>query len=930
MANTLTPAQRNLVIETLDLDKACNYSRLEYYLKQIISGRDVTFETRSDQPFVVSSQEAWSIIVPWAQGEGSLPIGDRKDLFNMRSRATKLLDYLQTNVSGKTAEAAASYQLILDQANTKIAPVLPSQDPQDYNIQKIYSLRRLQTDILQAGIIGKIYTNLEKSKILAGVPAESRNYVLRMFAASSQSFRYNPAIPTENFTPEKIHQLLLHTPGVKDVNSIIRLFYSNAAKEDIQNIVETIEGSIREYGETKYQKEMEIQRNLTALSPSLDSVSYLVNSIDIHATSAEKIKLIRSLKSQIINSASSNHQSGDSLLKAALQSAGFPEASAAAYKSLLPYLEELEIKQRHLLLGADLSDHDSRLLATKNLAKEIGVSLDTPWYTQKELDKVTAKLTGGKSLQEVFDLEYAKGNGANLLILTELSDLMGKHQDYKIYHDALSGNLWYQSRDIWDKGMGRFQAVKQPIDRFTGKLWAGYNKIDDVIFSPIDNLSKWWEKQQDKRPWLNPFKLVSDKWTGYQSNIALKIHTWAIGVSASSWFGKSGFAGHIADFTEGFTKNHGDWGSAGSFFFKRKWGNTLDWATKTFTKHKDFTGLKVSIANTIWNGFSKIAPGLSAKMMAGSLAKVITTFLAGELTLGATIAIQVGWEAIKAGFSSIVKFVKDVLSGNSANLYGTIPLVLGSLFLAINTALGGIPALLVISYKLLKVALKMIWDLFLALLVLSALVTVGIVTFFTLVWYDLISPTFHLDSNLTEIVAPVICDQSSSSSSSTSSSSSAAAAMCIVETLQKCSLNPLTSSLLNGTAWKCALAALAKPQVAEAIYNSTLHNNYFQCVGFVAATAAWIGKPISQINACSYVNNAPSGFKYISGTGGISVGDFFVIGSSNCANDSPGHIGVVCGISGVIIKACDANYSVAGGVRSDGQFAKSQITGYLK
>jgi hypothetical protein len=111
------------------------------------------------------------------------------------------------------------------------------------------------------------------------------------------------------------------------------------------------------------------------------------------------------------------------------------------------------------------------------------------------------------------------------------------------------------------------------------------------------------------------------------------------------------------------------------------------------------------------------------------------------------------------------------------------------------------------------------------------------------------------------------------------------------------------------------------PQVAEAIYNSTFHNNYFQCVGLVAATAAWIGKPISQINACSYVNNAPPGFKYFSGTGGIGVGDFFVIGSSGCANDSPGHIGVVCGVSGVIITACDANYGVAGGVRSDGQFA---------
>lgn len=930
MANKPTTAQQNRIIESLNLDKAANYSRLEYYLKQIASGRDVTFETRSDQPFAVPAQEAWDIIRAWAQDEGNLPVGDRKDLFNLRSRATKLLDYLQTNVSGKTAEAAASYQLILDQAKNKITPTFPSQDPQDYNHQKIYSLRRIQMDILQAGAIGKIYTNLEKSKILAGVPVGSRNYVLRMFAAGSQNFRYNPSNSMENFTPEKIHQLLLHTPGIKDVNSIIRLFYSNAAKEDIKNIVETIESSIHEYGEFKYQKEMEMQRNLTTFSPSLSTVSYLVNNIDIHATPAEKIKLIRSLKSQIVGSASTSHRSGNDLLVAALKSAGFPvpeDINTSVYKSLIPYLEELEVKERHLLLGSELSDHDSRLLATKKLTEEIGVGLDTPWYTKKELDQVTAKIAGNKSLQEAFDLEFAKGDAANLLVLTELSDLMGKHRDYQIYHDAISGNLWYKARDLWSLGVGNFQAAKQPLDRFTGKLWAGYNKVDDILFSPVDKLGKWWEKQQELRPWLDPLKLVSDKWVGYQTGIAIKLHAWAVGVSTSSWFSTSGFAGHIADFTEGFIKHKGDWDRAGSFFIHRKWGNTLDWAAKTFTKHKDFKGLEVSIANTLWNGFSKMAPELSAKMMAGALSNTIKTFLLGELTLGASIAIQVGWEAIKAGFGKLIEFAKGVLDGNTANLYGTIPLVLGSIFLAINTVLGGIPAALVVSYKLLKVALKMMWDLFLALLALSALVTISIIAFFTLVWYGIITPTFNIDSGAGELAINIACNLSGAEAPSESSNPRLAAGKCIFQLLDGLGINPLNKGNAVGSAFASFAAALGNPTAAAEAARSATDYLAFQCVGFDVVVSMMTGGGGSFTHAKLLDTIVPVGYKYVAGVGSCSPGDFFVD-----KNGDWGHTGLFVSVEGANIICLDANSDGKGLVRDEitCRWPTSRIAGCLK
>lgn len=943
MANILTPAQRGLVIESLNQDRSCNYSRLEYYLKQIISGRDVTFETRSDQPFVVSSQEAWGIILPWAQGEGNLPVGDRKDLFNVGSRATKLLDYLETNISGKAAETAASYHLILDQAENEVTPSFPSQNPQDYGYQKIYDLRKLQVQILQAGIIGKIYTNLEKSDILAGVPASSRNHVLRMFAAAHQNFRYNPSNALENFTPEKIHQLLLHTPGVKDINSVIRLFYSDGSQKDIKTIVETIESSISEQypgKEAEYLADMAAMRKITSLSPSMGSVSYLVNNINIHATPAEKIKLIRSIKSQIVGGALGSHASGDALLKAALKSAGFPvpsDLNASVYKSLLPYLEELEVRERHILLGSDLLERDSRILSTAKLAKEIGVDLKTPWLSKRELDRITASLAGNLSLEEAFSLEYSKGSAADIRKLAQFTDLMDKHADYKIYNDSVNGSLWYSFRNIRDKARGRYLSVKLPIDRFTGKLWAGYNDVTDYIFSPIDKLGQWWEKQQELRPWLDPLKLISKRASLYQTNVAINLHAWAIGVSASSWFSTSGFAGHFADFTEGFIKHKGDWDSATSFFLNRKWGNVLDWSTKTITagKHQTVKSLKISIANTIWSGFSKMAPELSAKLLAGALGNTLKTFLLGELTLGASIAIQVGWEAIKGGFSSIIKFARDVLGGNSANLFGTIPLLLGSLFVAVNVVLGGIPVAIIISFKLLKIALKMMWDFFVALLALSALVTISLIAFFTFMWFSILSPTFHLDSGAAQIITSILCDDDQvdvgvKTEVKSNKSSVASCADCLVKYLTACyGGGKLTGSLVTSK-FGCLLASKLVPGAAEAIKASAVGYNWLQCVGFAKAAAICGGGDLpGQAVASGYIRNQTPGYKFVQGAEWCVPGDFGII-------DGPiGHIFVVSSnnsksnASGMLT-GIDANFVGDGVVSNNTPFPASMVAGCLK
>ena len=946
MANKLTTAQRNLVIEALNLDKAANYSRLEYYLKQIISGRDVAFETRARDPFVVSSGEAWEIIVVWSQSEGSLPVGDRKSIINARSRATKLLGYIQTNVSGNAVEAAANFELIKEQATNRLTPTFPSQDPQDYNLQKIYNLRHIQEKIVEAGIIGKIYTNLEKAEILKGVPEKSRNYVLRMLAAGHQNLRdplrseigrttkEREKTRFTDFTPEKIHQLLLHAPGsTGDINQIIRLFYSNSSQEEINTIIEVFETTIsKEFKgrESEYQKEMSSFYSISSLAPGISSISYLVNCVDIHATQSERAAFAKSLRSQIISAASGNHHlSGEILVQNALRSAGLSDMSLSSFNIISSYIEEIEIKERHLLLGSNLGDHDSRLLATSSLAAEIGVDLTTPWVKYSELEKITERLTGSKSidsLQKAFDEEFALGNDANLQRLSELAILMGKHTDYKIYQGAVGSNLGYKLQEMLSKGAGNYLAVRQPIDKFTQKTWGGISNIDDLIHYPQHRLAKWIEKTTERFPWLNPGAYIAGKWVSYQTGIALKIHSWAINLTTSTttaWI--KSFAGHISDFTEGFIKHEASWSGATTFFVQRKIGNVLDWSAKVLSKGKHATtkSLKISIANTIWSGFSKMAPELSAKMLAGTLGATIKTFLLGELTLGASIAIQVGWEAIKSGFSGLIKFIKSIASGDSSNLWGMGAMALGSLFLAFNTLLGGIPAALIVTFKILGTALKIIWDLFLALLALSAITAICLIIFFTLIWSGLINSTFNLDSNSSpyqQLVAGIICNEGGGGPGS--------AAVCIADYLIQCKLSPLNASLLSGSGWKCLLAQSTLTQNAkDAIEYSTAGNTYFQCVGMAAA---YVGQAYNlafpQINAKDYANNAPKGFKWASGGGSCQPGALFVD-----TGGTYGHIGVVTECANANIVCVDANYAGPGVTRNNDtcRYPTGSIAGYL-
>lgn len=156
--------------------------------------------------------------------------------------------------------------------------------------------------------------------------------------------------------------------------------------------------------------------------------------------------------------------------------------------------------------------------------------------------------------------------------------------------------------------------------------------------------------------------------------------------------------------------------------------------------------------------------------------------------------------------------------------------------------------------------------------------------------------------------------------------------------LSKSGMNPLLKKDIPGLQ---RLASVLNSDAIDALARSAPVDGHLQCIGYVSAVA---GQAYSQnwgqvSNACSYVNHAPSGYKYVSGTQGMKSGDIFVIGSKDCGLcgtenakvGSCGHIGVVISVDGVGVSCADANAAGTGKVRVDkGCLTTNDITGYIR
>jgi hypothetical protein len=155
--------------------------------------------------------------------------------------------------------------------------------------------------------------------------------------------------------------------------------------------------------------------------------------------------------------------------------------------------------------------------------------------------------------------------------------------------------------------------------------------------------------------------------------------------------------------------------------------------------------------------------------------------------------------------------------------------------------------------------------------------------------------------------------------------------------LTKSGMNPLLASMVSQLQ---KLSSVLNGEAIDALAASAPVGNHLQCIGYVSAVA---GQAYDQnwgavSDACSYVNKAPGGYRYVSGTQGMGPGDVFVIGSRTCglcgSNNAPagscGHIGVVVSVDGVGVSCADANADGRGSVRvNKGCFTLDDITGYI-
>lgn len=884
MATTLTPIEKKAaILRELSRYGGGNYSLINNYLAKVKSNKN--FEIKLGNEMVAFSPvELWSILEPWCRGVLKLSIGDRGDAITLSIRALEAIDK-KTKI--ETISASAKYELIKKQADNPIVPPSAPTDATGDVFKKSLALQREQIALIESTFLGKLRKNLTDSPIFKNTDPSTRAEMLQMVAYANHNFR--TASP---FTPDDLNQLLNIEAGKGQINKETHRLYSSASKADFTKMVSVINETINDVyseNEAKYEKDMATLRSITDLSPNISDVDWMVERAVIYGTPAEKARLSRAIRSELIASAKIGHVGGEQIISNALSKAGLASANLSYLAPLSPYLETIRIDESSKLQGSTLKEPKKKgLLATLNLTTALGVSADAPWQNFNDLklaqDAITSKY-GVNTLVEA----YGKTN--DLGELREIRNLMGAMSDHTRYREGLRSSVLYSIQDAWDKTWNR----------------------------SADGVAKF--------SLLDPFAGITSRWTTFQTNIAINIHDWAINVDGSSWL--SDFARNVGDFTEGFIKHEANWTSAGHFFLERKWGNVLDRAAK-MAGYETMDAAKAAFwqgtIHAIEIGGNKLAAGLGSKI-ATSLAGLATSAEGiGLAILGA----QIIWETLKFGFDKIKRFFTD--SDFRDKILSWLPITLG----AGVAFLASVPALVLAGLTGLGTSLLLFLAAVLAslvnLLLLALSWAFGLIAVSVLLFY-IFKPTTGLDVNSgNQTLAPgVQCVQSGGGT--TGGSPAASQAVCIANYLSQCHLNPLSSSLVNGSAWKCLVTALTtSAQAVAALAASAIHNTYLQCVGFVDAVAlAAYNTSIAPKNACSYVNGAPPGFTYHGGTSGMQSGDFFVIGSSDCKDASPGHIGVVLGVGGAIVNVADANYGTgSGGSRANGQFATSQITGYLR
>ncbi len=213
------------------------------------------------------------------------------------------------------------------------------------------------------------------------------------------------------------------------------------------------------------------------------------------------------------------------------------------------------------------------------------------------------------------------------------------------------------------------------------------------------------------------------------------------------------------------------------------------------------------------------------------------------------------------------------------------------------------------------------------LFALAALVAFSIVTFFTILWYGLIAPTFNIDSGPGQIVTNIVCTLADQEASNSFSHPRLSAGKCVYQVLTGLGLNPLNAGNATGSIITSIANGLGNQSAADqAIYSAT---NYatFQCSGFDSVVDIMTGGVGDFTDAHNLDTINPSNYNFVAGVESCAPGDFFVD-----KNGKWGHTGLFVSVEGANIICLDANADGMGTVRDEStcRWPTSNIAGCLK
>ncbi len=943
MASTISQVQRRYLQDLLARDLNSNHQLLTYYLKLILSNRPLELDLPDKTKLKLSPEEAWQEITAWARdNEVSLPMGDRG---SRKIRASRLLNYLEINVQGKSREAAANFRSILDSAKDTPLKNLRPETAEGQTYKKANELRNLQYKLINDKILGKLTTAIQQTQYLKRFAGDPYTFSVlsALLAADAANLRPAPGKSTIAIA-EEITQLIQLRSGDGALNNASHLAYSAKADQELPELTSAIEAVIqKEYGGSpEGQKAFRDDMSRLSSLPQLTTIADIPTLVDLVAGhDLNKDKLVESLRKNIIATTTSGFVSGEVLIRESLKSAGFPDTAFDQLSSLAPLIEEVRQNEVAKILGGNVLESDPRLLHTLSLTRDIGVSLDTPWRSRKDLDRSGLMLEEKyktKDLTAFLQAELAKeGKDANFEAIIEIVHHFKYRSEYERYKYALDHDVLFSVRDKIGRARGTYAATKAPIDRFSQKIGKTIWAVDDFIHSPFNYLAEKWEQLEEKIPLLNPARLISDKTTLGQLWIADKILNWSTGVATKASTSGKWYAGiftHISDFSKGFVQAGGSWSHASFNFVEKKWGNILDWSARTILNKKDITAVKAAVASKLWSGFTKIAPGIATKLSNGAIGKVVASFLAGTLSGGTTILIQAGLMAIGAGLKGIWEFITNQ-NGFRDKIIRRLPAILSIASSAVVAIPAAVVAWVIATGSALIGAIGTLVTTLFSTVFLPALIAVGALIAGVFLLFQVFNITSHIDSG-PELFAAIFCNDDEASAETTApveqspGNSVLSCANCLVDYLTACYGPAVTGARIQTTGIGCLLAKAVAPEVAAIIERSATSYTYLQCVGFVQASIACAGGSLEGKNACNYTSGA-AGYQFVSGLSGARPGDPIVFNSSGtCSDGAPGHIGIMSQDAGALVCLVDANQVCNGCVSANNCLPKTGVAGHLR